>query len=193
MKGAAVVAREMMMGADGGTFGRRIGASVGAFERRTGVGASDMRTGVEVGAFYWKISGEGGVLGRVVAVAVESSEKTDEVGEACEWRLAEGEGEAWEKSSAVEGEAEGKRSGGEAVVKGMKTTVEGEAEGRRRWAEVGEAARHLHLCPRWLRRNTGSPFSRGVSGNRGSERRCPAAAGLPGVCPPICRRLSCAR
>lgn len=38
------------MGADVGTFGR-IGASVGAFERRTGVGASDMRTGVEVGAF----------------------------------------------------------------------------------------------------------------------------------------------
>lgn len=193
MKGAAAVAKEMMMGADVGTSGRRIGVSVGAFEKRMGVGASDMRTGVEVEAFYWKMSGEGGVLERVVVVAVESSEKTDEAGEACERSLVEGEGEAWEKSSAVGGEAGGKRSGGEVVVEGMKTTVEGGAEGRRRWAEVGEAARHLHLCPCWLRRNTGSPFSWGVSGNRGTERRCPVAAGLPGVCPPTCRRLSCVR
>lgn len=182
MKGAAVVAEEIRMGADVGTFGRRTSASVGAFERRTGV---------EVGAFYWKISGEGGVFGRVAVVAVESSERTDEVGEACGRRLAEGEGEAWEKSSAVEREAGGKRSGGEVAAKGMKTTVEGEAEGRR--AEVGEAARHLHQCPRWLRRNTGSPFSPGESGNRGTEPRCPGAAGLPGVCPPICRRPSCVR
>lgn len=170
------------MGTDVGTLGRRTGVSVGAFERRKGV---------EVGAFYWKSSGEGGAFGRVVVGAAESSETTDEVGEACERRLAEGEAEVWEKSWAAE--AGGKRSGEEAVVKGTKTTAEGEAEERWRWAEVGEAARDLHLCPRWLRRNTGSPFSPGVSGSRGSERRRPAAAGLPGVCPPTCRRRSCVR
>ena len=126
-------------------------------------------------------------------MVVESCEKTDEAGEACERRLVGGEGEGWEKSSAVEGEAGGKRSVGAVAVKATKTTAEGEAEGRRRWAEVGGAARHLPLCPRWPRRNTASPFSRGVSGNRGTERRCPDAGGLPGVCPPICQRLACVR
>lgn len=163
------------MGADVGTFGRRSDVSVGVFERRTGV---------EVGAFYWKWSGEGGVFGRVAVAAGESSERTGEVVEACVRKLTEGEGEAWEKSSAVEGEV---------AAKGMKTTVEGAVEGSRRWAEVGEAARHLHLCPRWLRRNTGSPFSRGGSGNRGTEPRCPGAVGPPGVCRPICQRPSCVR
>lgn len=139
------------------------------------------------------MSGEVGVFGRVVVVAVEPYEKTDEVGEACERRLAEGEGEAWGTSMAVEGEAREKRSGGTAEVKGKKTTVEEEAEGRRRWGEVGEEARHLCLCPRWLRRSTGSLFSWGVSGNHGTERHCPVAAGLPAVCPPLCLRLSCDR
>lgn len=144
-KGAAVVAKDV---------GRRTGVGEGAFERRLGVGVSDMRTGVEAGTFYRKKGG----LGRVVAAAVESSEKTDEVGEACERSLAEGEGEARAKSSAAEGVAAGEKSGGEVAVKGRMTTVEGEAEGRRRWGEAGEAARHLHLCPRWLRRNSGSLF-----------------------------------
>lgn len=193
MRGAAVVAKETMMGEDGGTFGRKIGVGVGAFERRMGVLPSDTRTGGEVGGFYWKMSGEVGAFGRVVVVAVEPSEKTDEVGEACERRSAEGEGEAWERSTAVEGEARGKRSGGTAEVKGKKTTVEEAAEGRRRWGEVGEEAQHLCLHLRWLRRNTGSLFSWGVSGNRDTELRCPVAEELPAVCPPLCRRLSCVR
>lgn len=188
-----MAAEEMMMGAGDGTFGRRFGVDVGAFERRTGVLASDMRTGVEVGALYWSTSGEVGAFGRAAVAAVEPSEKTDEVGEACERRLAEGEGEAWEKSTAAEGEARGKRSGARAVVKGMKTTAEEAAEGRRKGGEAGEAARHLCLCPRWPRRNTESLFSWGVSGNRGTERRCPVAAGPPVVCPPLCRRPSCVR
>lgn len=189
----AVAAEEMMMGADDGTFARRFGVDVGAYERRMGVLASDMRTGVEVGALYWKMSGEVGAFGRAAVAAAEPSEKTDEVGEACERKLAEGEGEAWEKSTAAEGGARGKRSGATVVVEGMKTTAEEAAEGRRKGGEVGEAARHLCLCPRWLRRNTESLFSWGVSGNRGTERCCPVAAGPPVVCPPLCRRPSCVR
>lgn len=169
----AVGAKET--GADGGT-----GVSAGAFERRTGV---------EAGAFYWKMSGEGGRFGRAVVVAVESSEKTDAVGEACGRRSAEGAEEAWGKSSAVEGEARGTRSGEEAAAKGTKTTAEGGTEGRRRWARVGEAARRL----RRLRRSTGSPFSQGASGNRGTGPRCPGAVRLPGACPPRARRPSCVR
>lgn len=168
---------------------KETGADVGT---GVSVGASE-RTGVEAGAFYWKTSGEGGGFGRVAEVAVESSEKTDAVGEVCERRSAEGAGEAWGKSSAVEGAAGGTWSGGEAAAKGTRTTAEGEAEGRRRWAGVGEAARRLRRRPRRLRRSTGSPFSRGASGNRGTGPCCPVAARLPGACPPRARRPSCVR
>lgn len=192
-KGAAGAAKETMMGAGGGTFGRTTGVGAGAFERRRGALPSDTRTGGEGGGFYWKMSGEVGAFGRAVAAAVEPSEKTDEVGEACERRRAEGEGGAWERSTAVEGEARGKWSGGTAEVEGKKTTVEEAAEGRRRWGEVGEAAQGLCLHPRWLRRNSGSLFSWGVSGSRGTEPRCPGAAELPAASPPLCRRPSCVR
>ena len=152
--------------------GKRTGVEVGAFELGMGVeaGAFELRMGVEVGAFERRMSGEVEAFGRTSGGVAGSSERTNEVGEACEMRHGEEEEEELERSLGVEGEAKGKKmSEGEVAVEGMRTAEEGEAEGRKKWGEVGEAALLLLLHCRWLRRSRVSPFSSGASGNPGTD------------------------
>lgn len=172
MRGEVVVAEGKRTGVEVGAFELRMGVEAGAFELRMGVevGASELTMGVEVGAFERRMSGEVEAFGRTLGGVVGSSERTGEVGEACETRHGEEEEEELERSLGVEGEAKGKMtSEGEVGVEGMRTAEEGEAEGRKKWGEVGEAALLLLLHCRWLRRSRVSPFSLGASGNPGTD------------------------
>lgn len=124
--------------------------------------------GAEVGVFDLKMGEEVAAFEKMVEGAVVTFEEKDEV-EACERKLVEGEEEVLVKNLVVAGEAREKKSGEVAVVKGMMTTEEEGAEGKRSRGEVGEEAPCLLQCHRWLKRNPGSPFSQGVSGNLGSD------------------------
>ena len=172
MRGEVAVAEGKRMGVEVGAFELRMGVEVGASELRMGVevGAFERRMGGEVEAFERRMGGEVEAFGRTSGGVVGTSERTGEVGEACEMRHGEEEEEELERSLGVEGEAKGKKtSEGEVVGEGMRTAEEGEAEGKKKWGEVGEAALLLLLHCRWLRRSRVSPFSSGASGNPGND------------------------
>lgn len=153
---------------------RRMGEAEEAMGRTLGVKACGRQTGEEVGAFERKPGVEGAAFDR---------------------RHGEGEEEVSERSLGVEGEATGKKTSEEVagVEEGRRTAAVGEAEGRTRWGEAGEEAPLLLQHCHWLRRSTESLFSRGASGNPGSDLCYPAAAGSHGACPRPCPLSSCSR